>query len=543
MKPVLQRFALGDSTLSMPRTPFSRLITKLYRDSHGSRLSEIPVSEFVEHKAAQGRSRREFLGQSGRALIAAAGTAAFGDGWISAAKSSPAIAVVGAGLGGLTCAWRLRQAGVNATVYEANDRLGGRCYSRRGYFADQQIVERGGELIDTDHTAVQDLAAEFGLVLDDLIASEPAHTEPFYRFGGRKYSYVQILERFQAIYPRLQSDLEAVGDIDYTGGSRRGLHLDHTSLAEYIERLTNESGDEVLPSLLNVAYTIEFGAATDDQSSINLLYLLSYSPSDSFDIFGGSDERYHIRGGNDQLVSHLAHRLGSAVVSSSPMVAISKRTDGRYSLAFESGSPKRTVVADHVVLALPFSILRCSVDHSKAGFSPLKQLAIQTLGMGNNAKLHLQFRRRIWNRLGNNGDTFADTGYQNTWEVTRAQAGNSGILVDYLGGQPAVHSGKFHFPSVVQSALRQIEPVLPGLSAQFNGVAALEYWPGNPWSRGAYSYWKVGQYSSIAGSEGIREGNVHFCGEHTSYDYQGYLNGAVDSGNLAAQEILDDLGI
>ena len=303
----------------------------------------------------------------------------------------------------------------------------------RGFFAQNKIVERGGELIDTDHTAVQGLAAELGLPLDDLHLAEAAGTQPFYQFLGKAYSYTQILKRFQAIYPALISDLNAVGDVDYTKSTRRGKQLDHTNVAEYIEQLTEPNEDEILAGLLNVAYTEEFGAETNQQT------------------------------------------------------------------------------------------------------------AITTLGMGANAKLQLQFRSRHWNTLGNNGDTFSDTGYQNTWESTRAQAGSNGILVNFTGGNTTLEYSTDTMNQIVSEALSSLEPVLPGLSSKYNGLSTLDNWPGNPWSRGSYAYWKVGQYTTIAGSEGVREGNVHFCGEHTSFDYQGYLNGAVDSGNTAAAEVIADL--
>ena len=86
--------------------------------------------------------------------------------------------------------------------------------------------------------------------------------------------------------------------------------------------------------------------------------------------------------------------------------------------------------------------------------------------------------------------------------------------------------------------LKQIEPVLPGLSAQWNGKATLDHWTSYPWTRGSYSYWKVGQYTRFAGSEGRPEGKCHFAGEHTSIDFQGYLNGAVETGQRAAAEVL-----
>jgi monoamine oxidase len=161
--------------------------------------------------------------------------------------------------------------------------------------------------------------------------------------------------------------------------------------------------------------------------------------------------------------------------------------------------------------------------------------------MGTNSKLHLQFTDRHWEGLGCNGETFADTGYQNTWDVTRAQAGRSGILVNYTGGDIGASFNSGTLTSRAQQFLGQLEPVLPGISARWNGKAALDYWTSYPWTRGSYSYWKVGQYTRFAGVEGEPEGNCFFAGEHTSIDFQGYLNGAVETGQRAAGEVLDSL--
>jgi monoamine oxidase len=83
--------------------------------------------------------------------------------------------------------------------------------------------------------------------------------------------------------------------------------------------------------------------------------------------------------------------------------------------------------------------------------------------------------------------------------------------------------------------------VLPGATAAWNGTATLDFWTAYPWTKGSYSYWKVGQYTRFSGAESARSGNCHFAGEHTSQDFQGYLNGAVESGARAAAEILADL--
>jgi monoamine oxidase len=153
----------------------------------------------------------------------------------------------------------------------------------------------------------------------------------------------------------------------------------------------------------------------------------------------------------------------------------------------------------------------------------------------------VQFSDRYWYSLDNNGNTYADTGYQNTWEVTRAQPGTSGILVDYTGGNIGASFGSGTPTSRAQQFLAQIEPVLPGITSHWNGLATIDFWTAYPWTKGSYSYWKVGQYTKFGGIEGVQEGVVHFCGEHTSVDFQGYLNGGVETGQRAAGEVIDAL--
>jgi monoamine oxidase len=144
----------------------------------------------------------------------------------------------------------------------------------------------------------------------------------------------------------------------------------------------------------------------------------------------------------------------------------------------------------------------------------------------------------MWRALGCTGETYSDTGYQNTWEVSRAQTGASGILVDYTGGAVGASFGAGTAATYAQRFLGQIEPVLPGLTKTWNGKATLDFWKNYPWTLGSYSYWKVGQYTGFSGVEKEAVGTCHFAGEHTSQDFQGYLNGAVESGYRAAGEVL-----
>lgn len=84
--------------------------------------------------------------------------------------------------------------------------------------------------------------------------------------------------------------------------------------------------------------------------------------------------------------------------------------------------------------------------------------------------------------------------------------------------------------------LGQIEHLYPGTTAAYTGKAYEDHWSLDPWHLGAYHYYKVGQYTSFAGYEGVQEGRIHFAGEHTDVD-NSTLNAAVASGERAASEI------
>jgi monoamine oxidase len=521
----------------MPHTRLAQLLRNAASVAAEAATRKVETQRILQERPS---SRRQFIGQ---VFAATAGATLASP--LFAAKSGGAsrrVVVVGAGLAGLTCAYRLKQAGINATIYEANARLGGRCWTRRGDFAEGQIAEHGGELIDQGHTQIRQLAQELGLSLDNLLAAEPNGSELFFHFDGSMYPYTQAVDDLKQIWQPLHRDLSAASYPtlynDYTPG---GARLDQMSIIDWINTTVSGGLSSPLGQLLNVAYTIEYGAECDRQSALNLVYLLGYNSPGQFTLFGTSNEKYHVRGGNDQIVARLAAKLGSQIVTGSALVAVRRNPAGSYTLTFHHGSGSTDIVADKVVFALPFSVLRSAVDLRRAGFRDLKITAIRELAMGTNSKLNLQFNARPWVALGSTGETYSDRGYQLSWDVTRAQSGTAGILVDYTGGRAADTFGQGTPSSHAVQFLTQIEPVLPGLMAQWNGRATIDWWAGDPFSRGSYSYWQVGQYIRFAGIEREQEGNAHFCGEHTSVDAQGYLEGAVETGERAASEVIADL--
>ena len=491
--------------------------------------------------AGERRSTRgAFVKEAG---VAALGLSALGR-FAAPARGAtpPKIVVVGAGLAGLSAAYALRNAGYASEVHEASDRIGGRCWTLRGEFADNQIGEHGGELIDTSHTHIRQLAQGLGLKLDNLTRAEQNGAELLGWFDGGPYHVDEMSNDLKAAWQKIHADVSAASyPTTFELSTERGRELDNMSIVDWIEETFAGGIDSRIGQFLDVAYNIEYGAESAEQSALNLLYLLAYRGPGNLRLFGASDEKYRVAGGNDRITDRLAAALPGQITTGSELVAVRRNASGTFTLTFAQQTATTTVTADKVVLALPFSILRSSVDISKAGFEPLKLVAIRELGMGTNSKLHVQFSSRFWNALDLNGETYSDRGYQSSWEVSRAQPGASGIIVDYTGGKIGASFGSGTPESRAKQFLAQIEPVLPGATKAWNGKAAIDFWPGYRWTKGSYSYWKVGQYQRFAGMEARRQGNCLFAGEHTSIDFQGYLNGAVETGQRAAAEVLADL--
>src|SRR3954447_5959130 len=501
-------------------------------------MARTPLAGRLEQMAAEvaaGYTRRDAIKRAGVAAGGAMVASATRWAPLANAATTPRIAVVGAGLAGLTCTYRLQQAGYSAQLYEAQtDRVGGRCWS--GTFPGSGLTyEHGGELIDQGHTEIRQLSQELGLNEVNLLASETNGTDPFHLFDGQFYSYADATNDLKQVWQQIHSDVSAASyPTQWNLNTQRGRELDGMSIIDWIKKYVPGGTGSKLGQLLDVAYNIEYGGECSVQSSLNMLYLLGYSGQGNLRIFGPSNEKSHIRGGNDQLVTGMASQLGGQINTGWELTGVVKNSDDTYSLAFSGG---RTVKADRVVMAIPFATLR-NCDLRKSGFQDRKKRAINELGMGTNSKLHVGFKKRFWRDLGCNGETYADLGYQNTWEVSRGQSGASGILVDYTGGNYGATFGSGTPDSRAKQFVAQIEPLLPGATANYNGKAYIDFWTGNKWSNGSYSYWKVGQYTAWSGIEGVEESACHFAGEHTSVDNQGYLEGGVETGERAANEIL-----
>jgi monoamine oxidase len=411
--------------------------------------------------------------------------------------------------------------------------------SLRDYFADGQVAELGGELIDTGHTHIQALAKEFGIELNDMTLDDPALSETWF-FDGARRSEAEIVEAFRPLAVRIEAELARLGADDVTvhepaGGER----LDRMTIAEWLDG-AGVSG--WFRTLLDVAYTTEYGLEIDRQSALNFLLMIGTEP-DSFDIFGASDERFHVRGGNDLITHALAERVGDAVRTGSVLEAVRQRPDGSYVCTFRSGSSTFEAAASHLVLAIPFTLLReVRLD---IPMSAAKRRAVQELGYGTNAKLMVGFAERVWRtRDEGNGSVVTDLPFQLCWETSRLQQGRSGILTNFTGGDHGVELGQGTADEQAMRMVAELDRIFPGSAAAHVGMKEARFhWPSHPWTRGSYASYLPGQWTGIRGLEAEPVGQVHFAGEHCSLDAQGFMEGGCETGESAAEAILESLGV
>ena len=334
---------------------------------------------------------------------------------------------------------------------------------------------------------------------------------------------------------RFAADAQAVSrTLEFEHLSEAAKRLDTLSLAAYLDGLGARGW---LRDLVEVACVSEFGLDAQRQSALNLLTMLNPGMATRpVAVRGDNDQRYVIKGGNEQLTQSLAQRLEAQLRLEHALEMIKARGAG-YTLLFRDGNGvAKEEHADIVILALPFSVLREVI--LEIPLSQVKRKAIDELGYGSNAKLLVGFDQRVWRTTGYSGEMFTDEPVQLSWEHTLLQSSKRAGMTFFLGGRAGMEVGHDNPEQQVNRLMVGLERAFPGARNARGQKSARFHWPTHPHSKGSYACYTVGQWTSIAGAEVQPVGKVFFAGEHCSRNFRGSMNGAAETGRRAAQEVV-----
>jgi monoamine oxidase len=428
------------------------------------------------------------------------------------------VLVAGAGLAGLTAARDLQRAGADVTVIEARDRIGGRVHTLRDGFANGQHVEAGADLIE-------DSQADLLKLIDELKLERVRILRSGWGFYGRGAKGALTIRRsgpdaFERAAKLLQPEIDAYKAAGSRWDSAVAKVIGRQSAADWLER-TNP-GRRLAAGIRGLR-----GFFLADPEDLSLLMLV-----DQFAQGGvpGEARMYRLRDGNDALPAALARELRRPVLLNTVLAQV--RQSGRGVRAVVNDGKRREMTAEYAVITLPASTLR------QVRFVPalpdLQRRAIRTLEYGRATRVVLQFERRFWRRIARPLAYGSDQPIGAVWDGNEQQARSPGILTLLAGGRASrdlrgiVERGGW--PAVVRR--------LAWLGSPGTLLTAASYtWEDDRWARGGYAVFGPEFDPALRPWLGRPAGRVAFAGEHTSVKFQGFMNGAVESGRRAALEI------
>ena len=431
------------------------------------------------------------------------------------------VLVAGAGLAGLAAARDLLTRGADVTVVEARDRVGGRVWTVRDGFAERQHAEAGGDMIDESQTEIRSLAGELGLKLARILrggfgyARRDGSGRPRIARGNAARGWNDLHERLAGLARRYRLAEQRWDSPIATDLARR-------SVARWLDDIQAD-GD------LRARATGLRGFFLADPEELALIAFVDQFASDETP---GSGAMYRIEGGNDRLPIALAAALGPRVQLGTELVALSHRgREVRASLKQRRAVSQ--ITCDYAVLALPATILR------RVPITPplpaQQHEAISRLRYGRATKTLLQFSRRFWRGAGRPRAFGSDLPFGAVWEGNEEQRGRAGILALLAGGSASDATqalvARDGMPGLA-AALEWLGSPQPPLVASHQSV-----WESDPWSRGGYAFFDPAFDPALRQWLARPFGRLFFAGEHTSFKWQGYMNGAVESGLRAAAEI------
>jgi monoamine oxidase len=436
------------------------------------------------------------------------------------------VAIVGAGLAGLWAATKLAGAGVSVVVLEARERVGGRTLTRP---LGRTAIDLGAQFIGPAHHGLARLASELGVethatYLQGRKVLERGGAVSTYGGAIPRLSPLALVELHLAI--RKLDSMAATVPLDRPAEAPRAVELDGRSVEEWKRRRLWTGGAR---DMIDAAVRAVFGA---EPAELSLLYFLHYVRAGG-GMMSLTDEaqRAYFVGGSQQISERLAARLGDRVLLNAPVRAIRQDAEG---VTVRSGGG--TVRARRAVVAVPPALAQRVVFDP--GLPALRDQLMQRMPMGATIKCVATYERPFWRERGLSGEgVSADGPVTATFDDTSAD-GSQPALLGFVVGDAARRWGRLPEAERREAAARAFTRLFGPEAAHPTGVADFD-WAAEEWTRGCpVGLMAPGTVVPYAGALREPVGRIHWAGTETATEWNGYMEGALQSADRVVGEVL-----
>lgn len=473
----------------------------------------------LNHRHAPNRpsalTRREML----RLTLAASAGLLLSDHVVAQPATRGRVVVIGAGFSGLASAFELKAAGFDVRIVEARNRIGGRVLSFSD-FVPGKVVEGGAELVGSNHLTWMALAKRFGLEFLDVTEED---AEAPVVLDGHRLTNSESEALWKEMDEALQTmnvDAATLPDADRPWTTPNAAALDRRTAADWLADL---QVSDTCRRAIDAMITADNGVHVSWQSYLGHLAMVK---GGGIEKFWTDSEVYRCKGGNQQLAERLADDIGRDRITLRAVATHVTTAGDTVQVRLRDGS---TLEADHVVLAVPPS------TWNRIAFSPLLPTGL-TPQMGSNIKFLMRVRSRFWTRAGLTPDMLSSGPVQLTWHQTDGQPGVGTAMVAFSGGPNAEECRSWTATERAQKYMDTLAPVFRELPGSLMRHRFMD-WPGDAWTKGGYSFPAPGQITTFGETLWNGVGRVRFAGEHCSYAFAGYMEGALHAGVHAAKAI------
>lgn len=448
-------------------------------------------------------NRREFI--TGTGLLAASAFLPVG---IGLRRRTPSCIIVGAGLAGLAAARLLTAKGWNVTILEARQRLGGRVLSYQVEGDSGPLVcEVGAEWVGASHDRIQALCRQFHLTLSD------------HRFQSALLQNGRLIPPHAWSYSNeAQQAFEAFRREYATFSEKQRRSLDRVDWWTWLERIGFNQDDLRLRDLFD---STDFGESIRHVSAL-------MAAAEYFESSPANEMDFKIVGGNSRLIEALGNSSGASIRTGLNVSTISQRKGMVTAIA---GGEKFT--GDACICTVPARALS-SIQFDPP--LPSQQVeAARSLQYARIIKSSIHFTSRFWGA--EDFSVVSDETSHYYFHATKGQKGDDGILTSYAIGDKAdvlAARDDARRKAMIVSDLAAIEPRAAEMAREIISFP----WQRDTYTRGAYALYGPGQWFGVRPVLSRPHGKILFAGEHLA-DWQGFMEGAVVTGEEAAASLLD----